>query len=484
MSDRIKISLLVISVILAVAIAFFQLSAPSRSAKEPGPVSRVVRTPAAVVSEGIGRLDIPSSAVVEALASREVPCHLFEGAGSAIGIAAVVLEQNADLARVAIIDEHGVRSVMELAHTPNRIEIGARENGNLVVGAGDLRLNSKVGRDANTPEPLSIAIGSDVVYKSEKVLDFGIASDGSSFFAIEPTAGETSRLVIRATDASAEFQYDLGTAFSSIGDELNRIVTYTPAGGSIMILPSNNASDEPRQFYSTNDGRVTRIVPPEGLSAVGSAFESEHAGYFAEPSGTDTFTILKVTYDDAPQPRSTIVWSRTIPLEHFYGNMSLSDDAQWLLVQAWTAHVLDTNSGRSVFTWPIAGNAEEERRRLSSVTGDAAEDQENIGSVSDIRIQDGRLFMTRKYGLQAFKDCHLTSDPSECFRKAEQNVREVIDVFDMSSISIDAQPQYRLETERNFGCLRETYSTGSLVLRDGKLTYERSNNIGAHARGE
>ena len=65
-------------------------------------------------------------------------------------------------------------------------------------------------RPPEAPEPVHIYWDGELVYENDKAWRFGVAPDGSSFYVIEPLAGEASRLVVRSLDAGEEHHYDLG----------------------------------------------------------------------------------------------------------------------------------------------------------------------------------------------------------------------------------------------------------------------------------
>ena len=411
------------------------------------------------------------------LQSTSTACRIVEGNGPSKGIAAVVAAKHGE-SDIFIMDEGGAFLANTVEYIPNNIQFGRRGDGSIVYGVADLRLNSKSRRESSTDEPLRVFHDSTTIYESQKVLDFGVANDGTSFFVIEPMAGGTAMLVLRNLETGIESHYDLASDWAPQSDELGFSATYSAANDSVMVLPSDPTSSEDRRFYSTQANEVRRVKPPGNMVTLGSAVSSSNAGYFATPGENGITRISKIRFDGESNHESPVVWRREIKLEKFYGSLDLSDDARWLLVGAWNTLVLDANSGATVFKWPIAGGPDKERERLQSVmpAQDAAEAE--IGAVSNISITDGQLLMTRKIGMSAFKTCHLDADPKSCFEAAKRQVRIVVDVFDMATIDEGSSPNFRIDTTEMFGCVTDRSAIGTLALDDeAGVVYRKRNAI-------
>ncbi len=71
---------------------------------------------------------------------------------------AVVTAPTEDGAEFAVVDSGGTLFSDVLPFVPNHRRIGRSADGSVLVGFADLRLNSRVFRAADTPEPLLIYI--------------------------------------------------------------------------------------------------------------------------------------------------------------------------------------------------------------------------------------------------------------------------------------------------------------------------------------
>ncbi len=152
----------------------------------------------------------------------------------------------------SVIGPDGVVETFRLDWAPNRVRLVMHEQGVPIVGVGNLRLNSSVGRDYDTPEPVQIYRGSNLEYSSEKALNFGIAPDGESFWVVEPTSDISSRLLVRNFSSGATFQYDLGHAVAGGSIEGTHSVVTAVDGQSVMLLPDPESFEE-RVFFSTHN---------------------------------------------------------------------------------------------------------------------------------------------------------------------------------------------------------------------------------------
>ena len=123
-----------------------------------------------------------------------------------------------------------------LPFRPNHYRLAKHNDGSVIAGFADLRLNSLVRREEDTPEPIRIFRDGRVIYAADKVWNFGLAPDGSAFFVIEPDADRTSQLVIHNLAEGSEHQYDLGYKYTSSFDELPYGVQFSITGEQVMMV--------------------------------------------------------------------------------------------------------------------------------------------------------------------------------------------------------------------------------------------------------
>ena len=284
-------------------------------------------------------------------------CTVMPGRGAASDTAIVVLRTETG-ARFSVVDGRGTVVSDNVPFRPHHYRLGKRNDGTPLVGLGDLRLNSKTSRPVDSPEPMRIYLGKQLVYESEKAWDFIVAHDGSSFAVHEPLAGDGSRLVVHDLDRSEERHFDLGTRMTPVNAyEREHMIAYTLDGTEIMFHPSDGDAMGVGTywFYPVGDGPTRRITVEGGRSAF---LISSREGYFTEqpedlkPDEYPGVSQVTRRRFDAASNTTDDRWSRRLDLNRFDGTISLSDNGRWLSVDGWDFHVLDAESGDTVFKYP------------------------------------------------------------------------------------------------------------------------------------
>ena len=419
---------------------------------------------------------------LNALRPREVlgnlECTMMAGRGAASGSAVAVLA-TASGARFSVLDGAGTLVADTLPFRPHHYRLGRQKDGTPVVGLGDLRLNSKQSPPVDSPEPVRVYVGKHVVYDSDKAWDFIVAHDGSSFAVHEPLAGDSSRLVVHDLELGKERYFDLGTRWGTPNAyEPDHMIDYTLDAREIMFQPAHGDARGMGTywFYPVDEGPVGRIVVEDGQSAL---LISSREGYFANRSEDLTpdrkWRITRRTFD-ATNATTDVVWSRTLDLEKSDGSMSLSDNGRWLGVHGWDFHVLDAQSGNTVFRYRKVGYAAQHLPRLVSVVGKDAS-ASDVGRLGNITFRGDRMMFFRQFG-----QLNCSTLPGEeyddlryrkCVRHHRKSgrYRTVFDVYDMTTITLDAQPTYRAEVYRETNCMEGNMPFRGLQSVGGELTY-------------
>ena len=417
-----------------------------------------------------------------ALKPREVlgnlECNMMAGRRAASGWAAVVVPSAAG-ARFSVVDGGGSLVADALPFRPHQFRLGRQEDGTPVVGFGDIRSNSKQFRPVVSPEPVRVYVGEQVAYHSDKAWDFLVAHDGSSFAVHESLAGGASRLIVHDLELGKERHFDLGTRMTPVNAyERDHMMFYTLDAREIMFhsARADSMGTGTYWFYPVNEGPVRRVAVEDDFGAV---LISRREGYFAHrpedrlPDGA--WRITRRTFD-ATNATIDVVWSRTLNLEKFDGRMSLSDNGRWVGVHGWNFHVLDTASGETVFRYRIVGYPPQHLPRLVSVVGEDAS-AADVGRLGHITFQGDNMLFFRAFGRY-----YCSPRPGEeyddlryrkCLRQHRKTGRykAVYDVYDMKTISLDAQPTYRAEVYRETNCMEGNMPFRGLQNVGGELTY-------------
>ena len=459
-------------------------------------------------------------------------CRMSAGRGPASDTALVVLpvetaEGKPRRSRFAVLDANGQVFGGVLPFRPNHWRLGKNVNGVVVAGFADLRLNSQEVRDPGTPEPVHIYADGQLVFATERAFEFGVAPDGSSIFLQEPSAGEreglaprmeeplpggVTRLVVYDLELGTEEHIELDARFSPAGGFFTGYRAAYADGGKEIVF-STASEDEfgagTHRFFPVRGGPPREIQVGEETDSAGAAtirledatsthLRSSREGYFALPTqrrlrrgGTGVWRIVRRAFDHESEkepsagaareraareglaPRMgepvTEVWSRNVHLNSFHGMMSVSRNGAWLTLHAWNFQVLDAATGETVFAYPRVGDKESELERLASVMPPGAT-VADLGQVDGSTFRGNRLLLFRKIGSNlgcggpGRRECL-----ADLRRKGVYN--RVVDVFDMNTIALDSQPDFRVEVGPDIPCGAGDFPLRGLQIHDGELTF-------------
>ena len=418
----------------------------------------------------------------EDLSRQAIDCQLIEGRDNQQDRLAAVVTSDRTTSLVTVVDGDGTLLSRDIHFRPNSVNVVRRSDGSILLGIGDTRKNSKEFRDPGSAEPIVVAHNNEVLFESDKAFEFGLAGDGSSFYAVEPTAAGTSRMIVRNIDAGTENHFDLGSMWAANNDELAYHASYLPTNEAVMVAPSDPATPGERYFFSSSSDRVTTITPPSSPNHVATTFLSPDSAVLVRRIGDNRYLVSRAQLAPEASASDEKGWNRELALDQFYGRVSLSDDGNWIVLHAWRTVVLSTATGSTVFQWPVAGDRDEEERRISgSLPADTIDDGD-LGAVTGVSIRNGRLLLHRTMGLDAFSDCHNQADPNECMANARREVREYLDVFEMSDIDVDSGPDFRMELSDQLGCSENVPSVGTLDTVDGRVVYQQRGFTGNEVR--
>ncbi len=436
-----------------------------------------------------------------------VNCRLLAGRGVA-GDSAVVVLPTEDGARFEVLNGEGRVFGGSLPFAPHHLRLGKRPDGSVLAGFGDLRLNSRQFRGHETSEPVHIYMDGQLIYESDKTLDFDIAADGSSFFAHEPMAGNASRLIIRNLDLGREDHYDLGVNLSPVNEFASDFSPrYSEGGLEVMFVPAyaDAFGRGPHYFFPADGGNARQLqvgerghdlissdgtpevmVPAQSSSS--AVLASSESGYFADllqdsargfrtgagakTPGADIYRITRREFRHAAQNVESVDdWSREIALMKFDGRMSLSDSGDWLAVHAWNLQVLDTSTGETVFEYPVVGDKQAELARLSNVMEPGAT-VADVDGISGVRFLDDQLMIFRRFG--SLSACSGdTAQYNQCVASLRQGgmYRSVVDVFDMSAAELHGQPDFRVDYSPHSPCESGEFALRGLQVHGEALTF-------------
>jgi len=320
---------------------------------------------------------------------------------------------------------------------------------------------------ADARYPVRIYLDGAPLVEHENMWQFELARDGSSYFLVEPLAGDTSRLIIHNFDEGTEHVHDMGRRLTPLNSGgMVYVPGYTQDYSEIHLYPNYDGVGE-HYFYQVGGERTepVKILVPEkneeeGMIAHAATFPSSKVGYVSYYlQGTeDAFQVQKIELDTHGSGTGVeIAWGRMLRRSEFSTTpLELSPDGGLLMIGGRNIILIDTETGEAVFAWPLSEN-EAQLARLQGVLGPDA-GVEDMGAVMGlIELTDDRLYLGRSHRVE-----------NSYFE------RFAIDVFDLDGIELDSGPirrdPYPPRSEAP-PCSPEALR-GRLDERGGRLVFE------------
>ena len=420
-------------------------------------------------------------------------CRFRTGRGPADDTVLFVL-QGVNEGRFLVRDRAGMLFGDDLPFHPRIYAIGKRADGGVLAVLGDMRIHDRVSQAPQLHGHARVYLDGQIIYEHEQLWNFGVASDGSSFYVVEPLAGETSRLVLRNLDAGEEHHFDLGrrmTYFDNHGRPYG--MHYASSMSEVVLTPDQEIENSPRGTYwfYANDGSGPRVVnilsvdlPSRGDDSLSNIdrrqirdepilhggelrvhadrvhFVSSEVAYHLvdyNRDGSAMFGIRKSAYlgygeDGGSQRRD--IWSWKMRGSDPHG-LVVSDNGSWVAVEdRYRVWALDANTGELVFAFPttrdlsttVPRDSNEDpvvRRsyyydlykmaaleRLRNVLGPDAMAGHVGGRSGHLRLRGDWLMMGRSLG-------------------QGPRTRYFHDVFDLSSAGVDGPALFRIPATRD-----------------------------------
>lgn len=413
-----------------------------------------------------------------------IECRLTAGYGAARNLGVIQIPRS-EAMDFSVLSSSGARWGGSLPFHPTWTRIGKGIDGSIVVGFGELRGGGGEFRPPDSPEPVRIVRDNQTIFESEKVWDFDVAADGSSFIVHEPGPNGTSRLIVRNLTTDKEVRYDLGTRFTPVNAyESDYMLQYSIDFSEAEFTPAyaDAWGRGNHWFFPIHVGERRRINVNDVESAL---FATSKEGYFVkryrETKQKQARRLWKIyrTERDPTTDENRVIWQRTIELENFNGSMVLSRNGRWLGIRAWEYVVLSTQTGETQFHFRFVGDKKAQFERLRPVLPDNSTVSE-IGSVGHALFIDDYLLISRKRGNAAAcsRDRVVPYNRTtyrECLReqRRQNKYRNFYDVFDLNEVS--GSPIFRTEVFRDTECTTANSPQPGLRVTNGVLTYGEAN---------
>ena len=410
-----------------------------------------------------GKMQAAGAPTPEALLA-DPQCRMVVGQRTAWDTALVYLPLG-DGAWFAVVNTLGVVFDGTLPFVPARPAIGKRPDGTILAGFG-------------LEGELQVVHDGSVIYEFDDVWSFGIVHDGSSFFVVEPLAGDASRLVVHNLELREEHHFDLGTTITPTNGRLDFAVAYSMDRAEVIVQPSRGGTSlffptaggvprevfvEHRQGPPASDGVL--FGGPKDLSIFATSELSYHAHKDEATRRDDLlWVVVRMEHDfEVGAAASRQVWMRDLQFFPLV-SMQLSPSGDWLLLSdpLTGVEVLDTTNGRTVFSYPPRRDI-----RLTMLRYSRQPPRELISG----RFVGDRLFVRRQaedgegqaWGVEVFQlDRHSRTARRVREFKVEPGVAET-----ERSLAIRTS----LDPGAATACTDHALLDRGLVVRDGRLTY-------------
>lgn len=407
-------------------------------------------------------------------------CSVEMGEGPAADLAIVVTRvPNGSIwggTKFSVLNQSGAVHSGVLPFLSFQVGLGKTPQGQVVAGFGGILLanpnNTGLYADG---EPLRIYIDDRMVYEKERVWLFDVANDGSSYFFIESLGSDySSRLVIADLEQGTETHHYLGTLFAHPEHDLTYLASYASGSEEVHLQPISARYTKglgTHYFFKAQGGGEARWIRVADTGRYDRAhFTSSEEAYLLF-EGASALKVVKYRID----------WTarEAIPVWHAQGAAGLrasvvrtSPNGAWLLFRTATAstadrgarnadrvlYVLDAATGEAVFMLPTLHKGAQLRQLSSVLPPQATED--------DVGWYNGAFFAGNdKLVVRRFRDTDGVIDRTVKY----------YDVYDMNSISLDAQPEYRVEGNEHWQnpCPSAGFPGTLIAGEDGRLAYAR-----------
>jgi len=418
----------------------------------------------------------------EVIDRQDVGCYLKTGESAAEDLAIVgIRTPDGGLlggTRFSVLDSSGAIHSGALPFLSYQAGLGRTRFGQVVSGFGGVRANPESFGLHHEGEPMKVYMDDRIIYERDQVWFFDIASDGSSFFFIEPLGNDySSRLVIVNLEQGTETHHDLGTIFAHPDKDISYLASYTPSNAEVHLKPVSGRFSEglgTHYFFDARrggSGRALRI--PDGGRNDIAHFTSSEEGYWLMEAADDSDHLQVVKYlVDWNTRKAVPVLNLAGPAGARASSVHTSMDGARLLFKTATAStvarppqtsdsalfLLDAATGEAQFILSTE-DASIQRRALSNVLP-ASPTEDDIGRYNSAYFLGNTSLVIRRY--------------PRVGGMIDQS-RNLYDVYDLKSISLDAQPRYRAEGNWHWGndCASRSFPGSLFATAEGRLAYAR-----------
>lgn len=385
---------------------------------------------------------------------------------------AVIVAEQPDDIRVSEVTPEGIKLSIKLPFYPTtHTYFNKREDGTLLSLFSDLRLNSTMERAKDTNEPVRVYLDEDMIFSSPKALDVGMASNGSSFYVIQPTDDNTTELFIHNLDLDLTFKYDISHLYGYTNTHPFFTSRFTLTNDAIWFIPAEETMEnQTHHLFPTNGSAPQSINVNFGWDKSPVFYTLDKAVILTSNTNKNKVSLQVVNlpkyieeFEASEPPKNSLFWAVDLP-GYSINSQSVSTYNGELLLEHEGIRVFDIVSGKVNFILP--NNEKEQRARLNW--------GHDLGRIVGAQLSNKGIILLRKIGLEHLDRCMLDGgDYNHCQDKLLKNniLFDVVDIFERSP---QGYSQFASKsTLKPFAhCKRDNLSTGQVRVNDKKeLSY-------------
>ena len=308
-------------------------------------------------------------------------------------IAIVGIPSNNDGFEYEIVDQNGPVRSGKFEFAPHHIKFAVSPDGSMVVAAGRDRLHSS---EVFEPKGAEIHQDGSLIRSVQNVWDFRVAPDGNAFLTVEMDEDSQSILTIVNLKEGTEFQFDLGDELVPLGMHWPHVLSFLPDSRYVPLIYGANDildfGDYRTILFGVDGTKVT--IDYQVFDWV--YWESGQVGFVALNNKDCNYaTVSKIRF--GPKGMREVLWYQvTHEIKRIYpGDIGVFASTPWIGLRDHTSHVLDRETGETVFTFPTGVGKEHEQMSRLEHLGEV--DSTVLGSASDAFLRSDRLELTRKF---------------------------------------------------------------------------------------
>ena len=436
-------------------------------------------------------------------------CVVRVGRGNAFWVATLLVPDGDGTSRYKVLDAGGTLFDGVLPFNAHVAHLGKSDSGSVLAGFGDIvLLHSLERRPESAPSPVSFFLDGELLYTTEKAVDFRVAQDASAFFTLEPQLDGSHTLRIQSLHpySKREFTLDMPLHLPQLLYTAYR-GRFSSDFSDVMLLPGD--SSRPMRFYPVRNGEPVELWRDQGdrnslRTRRRAEFLNRYTAYYWDIDGSydesrPTVLVRKMRFSwEGHDAKEVVVWERQIDSD-YYGSILIAHNKKHIVFTGRGLRVLDSETGKLAFAYPtdipywkspqFAGRHPREIANSESASYKGAKARERLASVeysdetaypsyvSSYWVIGNELVAKNSIQRGGNVDCRMVSIESmnQCVNSAKERhgVRRtyVYDVFALDGIHMESQAIRRVPANMTIGCRGGALALDGLKFEEGRLRY-------------